>query len=189
MYKIFIEENFETIAENFIKLKFLSSSINEIAEICIEAIKKGNKILFCGNGGSASDSQHLASELVGKYKKIRKSIPAIALTTNSSIITAVANDFDYKTIFERQLEGLGNKNDVLFGLSTSGKSENVILAFKKAKEMGIKTIAMTGEEDSELSSIADYSIKTPSQITNNIQEMHIAIGHLICDIIEKELTK
>ena len=189
MYKNFIEENFETIAENFIKLKSLSPKINEIANICIDAIKKGNKILFCGNGGSASDSQHLASELVGRYKKSRKSISAIALTTNSSIITAVANDFGYETIFERQLEGLGKEDDILFGLSTSGNSENVILAFKKAKEMGIKTVVMTGENDSELTSIADYVIKAPSGITNNIQEMHIAIGHLICDIIEKELTK
>ena len=189
MYKNFIEQNFETIAENFIKLKVLTPQINEIAFLCVDAIKQGNKILFCGNGGSASDSQHLASELVGKYKQIRKSIPAIALTTNSSILTAVANDFDYKTVFERQIEGIGQRGDILFGLSTSGLSKNVICAFKKAKKLGIKTIAMTGEKESELSKIADFCIKTPSNITNNIQEMHIAIGHLICDIIEKELTK
>ena len=189
MYKNFIEKEFDVIAENFIKLKALSQDINDVANTCIEAIKQGNKIIFCGNGGSASDSQHLASELIGKYKKVRKSISAIALTTNSSVLTAIANDFGYNTVFERQIEGLGRAGDILFGLSTSGNSENVVLAIKKAKEMGLKTIIMTGDVEKDFFAEADFVIKTPSKITNNIQEMHIAIGHLICDIIEKELTK
>lgn len=189
MYKNFIEENFENISKNFINLKSLAPIIDEVAKICFVALENGNKILFCGNGGSASDSQHLASELVGKYKKNRKSFPALALTTNSSIITALANDFGYDEVFKRQVEGLGNKGDILFALSTSGESKNVLLALEKAKEMGLITVAMTGSKKSSLSSMADFSINTPSEITNHIQEMHIAIGHIICDIVEKEMTK
>jgi D-sedoheptulose 7-phosphate isomerase len=185
----FISDNFDDISECFSKLKTLSPIVKEVGLFCAEAIKKGNKIMFCGNGGSASDSQHLAAELVGKYKLDRKSFNAVALTTNSSILTAVINDYGFDTVFERQVEGVGKTGDVLFGLSTSGQSKNVINAFKKAKEMGIKTIAMTGNKDCELIKYADYKIQVPSSVTNRIQEMHIAIGHLICDIIEKELTK
>lgn len=185
----YINENFDIIAKCFIKLKSLSPSIDEVGFLCANTIKGGNKIIFCGNGGSASDSQHLAAELVGKYKLDRKSYSAISLTTNSSILTAVCNDYGFDTVFQRQLEGLGNRGDVLFGLSTSGSSKNVILAFQKAKDMGIKTVAMTGEKESELSKIADYKIMVPSVVTNRIQEMHIAIGHLICDIIEKQLVQ
>ena len=183
----YIEKKFDDISQNFINLKKLSPVINETAQICIEALKSGNKIMFCGNGGSAADSQHLAAELVGRYKLNRKAYNSIALTTDTSILTAVGNDFGYDTIFERQVEGLGNSGDILIGLSTSGNSKNVVLAFELAKKMGIKTVAFTGSNMSKMQELADYTINVPSNVTNNIQEMHIAVGHLICEIIEKEL--
>lgn len=183
----FLEKNFNNISENFIKLKDLIPIINEVASVCINSLESGGKIMFCGNGGSASDSQHLAAELVGRYKMNRNAYNSIALTTDTSILTAVGNDFGYDKVFERQVEGLGHTGDVLIGLSTSGNSKNVILAFKKAKDMGITTIALTGENKSEMSEIADYTIKVPSSVTNNIQEMHIAIGHSLCEIIEENI--
>ena len=189
MYKHFLNENFSTIADNFNKLKQLDSVISEVIEECIKSLRNGNKIMFCGNGGSAADSQHLAAELVGRYKLNRRSLPAVALTTDTSILTAIGNDFGYDTVFGRQVEGMGKTGDVLFGISTSGNSKNVVLAFQKAKEMGIITVAMTGEKESKMSEIADYTINVPSVITNNIQEMHIAVGHSICEIVEKEMTK
>ncbi len=185
----YIENEFETIAQNFQQLKELAPVIQQAANICIEAFRNGNKVLFCGNGGSASDSQHLAAELVCKYKKERAALNAIALVTNTSVLTAAANDLAFDYIFERQVEALGRKGDVLFALSTSGKSINVIRAVERAKELGLKTIAMTGSTGGSVKYKADITIKTPSDITNNIQEMHIAIGHLICDIIEKEMFK
>ena len=185
----YIEDEFEKISQNFKHLKELAPVINQAAEVCINAFKNGNKVMFCGNGGSASDSQHLAAELVCKYKKERAALNAIALVTNTSVLTAAANDLAFDYIFERQVEALGRKGDVLFALSTSGKSINVIRAVERAKELGLKTIAMTGSTGGSVKYKADITIKTPSDITNNIQEMHIAIGHLICDIIEKEMFK
>ena len=183
----FIESEFENIAENFKKLKNSSNKIAQISEICIESLKNGNKIIFCGNGGSAADSQHLAAELVGRYKKNRPAIASIALTTDTSNITAIGNDFGYDTIFERQVEALGKQGDVLVGISTSGNSKNVVLAFEKAKKMGITTIAFTGQKGGKMKELADITLNVPSDITNNIQEMHIASGHLICGIIENEV--
>ena len=159
--------------------------INEIAKIWIQALSDGHKIIFCGNGGSAADAQHLSAELVGKYKIDRNSLSAISLTTNTSTITAISNDYDFENIFSRQLKGIGNTGDVLVGLSTSGNSQNIINAFKAAKEKEIITVAFTGQSGGKLSNVADISLKVPSDITNNIQEMHIASGHIICDIVEK----
>ena len=183
----FLEKNFENISNNFINLKKLIPVIEEVTNICVESLNNGNKIMFCGNGGSASDSQHLAAELVGRYKINRKAYNSVALTTDTSILTAVGNDFGYDTIFERQVEGIGIKGDVLFGLSTSGNSKNVLLAFKKAKEKGITTVALTGETPSKMGEFADYLINVPSSVTNNIQEMHIAVGHSICELIEQKI--
>lgn len=188
MYNDFLNKNFNQISENFIQIKTLSPIISECAGICTEALKKGNKIMFCGNGGSAADSQHLAAELIGRYKVIRNSISAIALTTDTSILTAIGNDFEYEQIFARQVEGLGKSGDVLIGLSTSGESKNVLSAFEKAKSIGINTIAFTGITGGKMNEVADFVINVPSKITNNIQEMHIAVGHLMCEIIENELT-
>lgn len=183
-----IEKNLDIISANFVSLKDASGMIENVAKICIEALSNGNKIILCGNGGSAADAQHIAAELVGRYKINRKAFNAIALTTDTSILTAIANDFGYDTIFERQVEGLGKSGDVLIGISTSGNSQNIILAIEKAKKLGIKTIALTGANDSKIKNLADYTINVPSTITNNIQEMHIAVGHILCEIIEKELS-
>ena len=145
-----IEHDFDTISSNFQKIKKLAPVIETVANICIAAIKNDHKIMFCGNGGSAADSQHLAAELVGRYKINRPALNSIALTTDTSILTAVGNDFGYDTIFERQVEGLGQKGDVLIGLSTSGNSKNVLLAMDKAKSLGITTVAMTGEKGGKM---------------------------------------
>ena len=183
----YIESEFERLASNIIELKALAPKIEKVANICIKALKNGNKILFCGNGGSAADAQHLAAELVCKYKKERTALNAIALTTNTSVLTAAANDIAFDYIFERQVEALGNEGDILFALSTSGKSINVVRAVDRAKELGLTTIAMTGIIGGSLKNNADVLVNVPSEITNNIQEMHIAVGHLICGIIENNL--
>lgn len=183
-----INNDFDTISNNFLKLKALTPNIEKACEVCIESLKNGGKIMFCGNGGSAADSQHLAAELVGRYKMNRPALNSVALTTDTSILTAVGNDFGYDTIFERQVEGLGKKGDVLVGLSTSGNSKNVLLAMQKAEAMGIKTIAFTGEKGGKMKEVADIVINVPSETTNHIQEMHIAVGHILCGFIEKELA-
>ncbi len=185
--KEYIESEFEQISKNFIALKEKAPEIEAVANACIEALKRGNKIMFCGNGGSAADAQHLAAELVGRYKMNRKAMNAVALTTDSSVLTSLANDYGYEIVFERQVEGLGKKGDVFFGISTSGNSKNVILAMERAKDMGITTVALTGDFDGRMNQSADYDIAVPSKVTNNIQEMHIAVGHLLCGIIEKAL--
>lgn len=179
-----ISANIDVIIENFKELKKQSGTIEKIAELWIEAIEGGNKVIFCGNGGSATDSQHLAAELMGKYKLDRNPLPALSLTCNVSSLTAIGNDYGHEYIFSRPLKGIGNKGDVLVGISTSGNSQNVIEALKTAKENGIKTIAFTGSTGGKMIKEADISLCVPSDITNNIQEMHIAVGHMICEIVE-----
>ena len=179
-----IKQSIEVIIKNFSELKDSAEKIQEIANICIESLNNKGKILLCGNGGSAADAQHIAAELVVRYKKTRKGIPAIALTTDTSILTAIGNDFSAEKIFERQVEALGNEGDVLFALTTSGNSENVIQAVIKANSQGLKTIAITGEDGGKIKDYADITMKTPSKVTNNVQEMEIAIGHIVCEIIE-----
>jgi len=151
------------------------------------SFKSGGKIIFFGNGGSASDSQHLCAEFVGRYKINRSPLPAISLNTDTSILTAIANDMGYERVFERQVQALAKKEDVLFAISTSGKSKNVINAVIAGKKKGLKVISLTGKDDSELSSLSDISIKVPSDKVNHIQEMHILIGHFICEMIEKDI--
>ncbi len=183
--KIDIEASFDEISSNFIKLKQQKNTIEEIANQWISAISKGNKIIFCGNGGSAADSQHLSAELMGRYKFDRNPMPSISLTTDTSALTAIGNDYGYDKIFSRQLRGIGNNGDVIVGISTSGNSKNIIDAFKIAKEKGIKTVAFTGNAGGAMMEIADITLNVPSDVTNNIQEMHIASGHLICGIVEE----
>lgn len=170
-------------------LDYLQNHIYEEIEQTINLIKNsfnsGGKIIFFGNGGSASDSQHLCAEFVGRYKKNRAALPAISLNTDTSILTAIANDMGYEKVFERQVEALAKKEDILFAISTSGKSKNVINAVITGKKKGIKTIALTGKDNSELSRLSDISIKVPSDKVNHIQEMHIIIGHFICEMIEE----
>jgi D-sedoheptulose 7-phosphate isomerase len=167
----------------------LSEKILKLAEILADCLKKGNKILLCGNGGSAADAQHIAGELVVRLKSTsrRKALPAIALTTNSSILTAASNDFGFQKIFSRQVEALGSKGDCLLALSTSGESPNVNLAIKTARKMKIKALALSGKNGGEMSRLSDFSIIIPSFETQRIQEVHMLIGHIICDLIERNL--
>jgi len=159
----------------------------EIAELVVDSLKKNGKVMLFGNGGSASDSQHIAAELVGRFKKDRPGLAAIALTTNTSVLTSLANDYGYEIVFARQIEALGQKNDVAIGISTSGKAKNVAAGIKQAKKMGIKTVALTGGDGGELAKLADTSLVVPSNITARIQEAHITIGHIICELVEQAL--
>jgi len=163
--------------------------IERIAEEIIRSLKNGKKVIVFGNGGSAADAQHMAAELVGRFKKERKGYPAISLTTNASILTAISNDYSYDESFKRQIEALSVPGDIAIGISTSGSAKNVIEAVKKAKESKLKTIALTGMDGGELSKIADLSLIAPSKDTPRIQELHIMIIHILCEIIEEEMAK
>ncbi len=164
-------------------------SIVEIAELMIDCLKKDGKVIVFGNGGSASYSQHIAAELVGRFKKDRSALAGIALTTNTSVLTSLANDYGYDVVFSRQVEALGKKNDVVLGISTSGKARNVALGIKQAKKMGIKTVALSGGDGGEIVKLADVSLIVPSKVTARIQEAHITIAHIICEMIEQELCQ
>jgi D-sedoheptulose 7-phosphate isomerase len=177
------------VKENIASDDEIISKIEKVAVDIIEALKKGNKVLLCGNGGSAADAQHIAAELLGKFYLHRKALPAVALNTNGSILTAVANDYSYDDVFSRQVEGLGREGDILIGISTSGNSKNVINAIKKAKEMGIKTIGLSGKNGGKMKELSDICICVPSNSTPRIQEAHITIGHVICEIVEREMFK
>jgi D-sedoheptulose 7-phosphate isomerase len=161
--------------------------IEMVVTIIENSFKHGNKVLFCGNGGSAADAQHLAAEFSGRFYKDRKPLPSEALHCNSSYITAVANDYGYEKIYSRIIEGVGNQGDVLVGLSTSGNSKNIIRAFEMAKEKKIITIGLTGEGGGEMKNISDYLIDIPSNDTPRIQEIHIMVGHIICQLVEEKL--
>lgn len=168
-------------------LRTAIKQITEIANLIIESLKKDGKVILFGNGGSASDSQHIAAEFVGRFKKDRDAQAAIALTTNTSILTALANDYGYDTVFAKQVEALGRKNDVAIGISTSGKAKNVACGIRQAKKMGLATVALTGADGGELAKLADISLIVPSSVTARIQEAHITIGHIICELVEEEL--
>lgn len=167
----------------------LLETINDIVGIIISSYENGGKVLFCGNGGSAADAQHLAAELSGRFYFDRPPLYAEALHVNTSYVTAVANDYSYNSIYSRLIDAMGQKNDILIGLSTSGNSPNVIEAFKKASEKGMITIAFTGESGGKLKEISNFLINVPSKDTPRIQESHIMIGHIICELIEKEIFK
>jgi D-sedoheptulose 7-phosphate isomerase len=162
------------------------SQIYISTQLILKSLKKGKKIIFCGNGGSAADSQHLSAELVGKYLKDRRAIAAVSLTTDTSAITSVGNDMGFENIFSRQIEAIGCKGDVLFLLSTSGKSKNILKAIEVAKKKGIKIIFLASELVKQNMSKCDIVIKSPAYRVDRIQEMHIAIGHIICEMIEKK---
>jgi len=168
-------------------LASLVPAIEKAAVIMIEALKKGNKIMFFGNGGSAADAQHLAGELIGRFLKERRSLPAIALTTDSSILTCLANDYSFDIVFARQIEGLAKAGDIAFGISTSGNSKNVIEGLKKAKALGCKTIGLLGGNGGQIASQVDISLTVPGKSTPHIQESHITIGHILCRLIEEAL--
>ena len=176
-----------------IKNKIVEDGVQHIekaAEIFINSIKNGGKILWCGNGGSAGDAQHLATELMGGMTDHdRRPIPSIALTTDSSFLTAWSNDTDFESVFSRQIQGLGEEGDVLVGISTSGNSNNVINAIKQAKYRNLKTISLTGKTGGNLDGIADITIKVPSNDTQRIQESHIMIGQILCSLLELSILK
>jgi D-sedoheptulose 7-phosphate isomerase len=169
---------------NFLKDKKYIEIISEISTEITKTLKNNCKVIFCGNGGSAADSQHLSAELASQFlKKKRKSLASISLTTNSSLLTAIANDFSYDKIFSKQLEGIGKKEDFLFAISTSGSSKNIIEALKFAKKKGIKTFLLTGNKNKN-KDISDFLLEVPANRVDRIQEMHILIGHTICELVE-----
>ncbi len=185
--KKFFEDNLSDHQEVFSNLLHLSEVILEASELIVSALNKNGKIIFCGNGGSASDSQHLAAEFVGRFNKDRISLPAISLTSDSAVVTAIANDYGYEKVFSRQLEGLGLSNDVIFCISTSGNSKNILEVLKKAKDMSIKSILLSSEKIIETKNLADLTILVPSESTARIQEAHIFIGQTICEIVESKI--
>lgn len=168
-------------------LKDLQSALQRIAEEMVRAIVSGHKVLWCGNGGSAADSQHLAAELMGRFRMERTAVPSIALTTDTSILTAVGNDYGYERVFQRQVEALCNKGDVLVGISTSGSSRNVYSALEAARRIGAFTVAFTGQDTSLIGAVSDIALCIASKDTARIQEAHILCGHMICDWIERSI--
>ncbi|WP_321371418.1 SIS domain-containing protein [uncultured Draconibacterium sp.] len=165
----------------------LIQTIENIANTIVKAYNNGNKTLFCGNGGSSAEAQHLAAELSGRFKFERKPIPAEACHVNSSFVTAVSNDYDFTKVYSRYIEGFGQKGDVLIGLSTSGTSKNIVNAFIAAREKGLTTIALTGETGGDLNDLSDLIFKVPSENVPRIQEMHLLVGHIICEKVEQTL--
>jgi len=170
------------------RLASCSEVIEAAGELLIKTIRQGGKVLLCGNGGSAADCQHIAAEFVVRYEKKRQAMAAIALTTDSSILTAHANDFDFETVFSRQVEALGNDKDCLIAISTSGKSNNILRAVESAKSKGMMVIGLTGCEGGELGKQATVSVIVPSMVTARIQEAHILIGHWWCGVVEEALS-
>ena len=170
-------------------LKSLVPAIESATRLLIDALDSGRKVLLFGNGGSAADSQHIAAELVGKLLVKRRALPAIALTTDTSNLTALGNDFGYETVFKRQVEALGQPGDVAVGLSTSGNSPNVLEAIKTARTMGLKTLGLTGRGGGALTGLVDHAIIVPSDNTQRIQESHITIGHILCELIEAHFAR
>lgn len=164
----------------------LLRSVETVTNIITAAFKNGNKVLFCGNGGSAADAQHLAAEFSGRFYIDRDALPAEALHANTSYLTAVANDYSYDVIYARLIKGLGNKGDVLVGLSTSGNSKNIVLAFEQAKANGMITVGFTGATGGKMKALSDYLVNVPSTDTPRIQESHILLGHIICQLVEEQ---
>ena len=161
--------------------------LSAIAEAWVTALKAGNKVLFFGNGGSAADAQHLAAELVVRYRINRRALPSIALTTDTSILTAIGNDYGYEKLFSRQIQALGRPGDVFVGYSTSGKSPNVLRAFEEARRIGLVCVGMTGNRGGPMHELCDHVLAVPSESTPKIQEGHLVLGHIICGLVEAEI--
>lgn len=168
-------------------IKDLAPLIKKVAEEIIKAYKKKKKVVLFGNGGSAADAQHIATEFVGKFYKDREALPSLALNTNTSSITATANDYGYDLVFERQVDAFVEGGDIVIGISTSGNSPNVVKGLERAKAKGAITVGMTGQKENKIEKIADYCLKMPSTDTPRIQEGHITVGHIICYLVEKQL--
>lgn len=179
-----ISESIE-VKQQLLQDRELMQEVENIVEVIVRAFKQGHRIYFCGNGGSAADAQHLAAEFSGRFYKNRIALPAEALHTNTSYLTAVANDYGYDQVYSRLVEGITEKGDVLVGLSTSGNSPNIVEAFKVAREKGVITIAFTGESGGAMRSMSEYLVNVPSKNTPRIQESHIMVGHIICELVEE----
>lgn len=192
---IIVKERINNVIDEQIKnLKELKKTsyvddMIKITDAITKSLKNGGKVLIAGNGGSAADSQHIAAEIVGRFVKERKAYPAIALTTDSSILTSVGNDYSFDTIFARQVEGLGNKGDIFIGISTSGNSKNIIEAVSKSKEMGLITVGLLGRDGGKLKKLCDYNITFPYEETARVQEHHIMTYHLLCEFIESNMME
>jgi len=184
-----IKEIKESIRVKRIILESLVPQIKELAEAVIEAYRAKKKVILFGNGGSAADAQHIACELVGRFEKERTALPAIALSTNTSTLTAIGNDYGYEAIFARQVEAFVKEGDIVIGISTSGDANNVLEGLKVAKEKGAKTVGLSGKSGGRLKDLVDLCLIVPSNITPRIQEAHITIGHIICGIVERELFR
>ena len=176
------------IKSKIIDSEQLMHTIEALSDVLVECLKSGGKVLFCGNGGSAADAQHLAAELSGRFYLERAPLFAEALHVNSSFLTAVANDYGYEEVFARMVRAKGRAGDVLIGISTSGNSVNILNAIKQANEQGLVTVSMTGEAGGLIAQISDYQINIPSSDTPRVQECHILVGHIICEIVERKMA-
>ena len=185
--KKIIQSNLEEHKEVLNQLNSLEDSIERVAKLLISSLKENKTIFWCGNGGSASDSQHLTGELIGRFKGDRKPLKSISLNSDSAVMTCIVNDYGYDHIFSRQIEALGSPGDILIGISTSGNSNNVNNAFKTAKEKKLHTVGFLGKGGGDAIKLVDHSILIPSQSTARIQEMHITLGHILCELIEEGL--
>ena len=184
-----VREEFNSHLETInVVLKTMEEELVNASKLAVDTLKSGNKILLFGNGGSAADAQHIAAELTGRYKTERRGLAGIALTTDTSALTAIGNDYGYERIFDRQVESLANNGDLLIGISTSGNSQNVINALKLGKELGCKTLGFSGKDGGAMNEVCDINLIVPSNNTPRIQEMHILFGHTICQIIDNELS-
>lgn len=188
MRKVIVREFEEHLKTIQAVMGGMEEDLEKASLMAVKVLKRGNKILLCGNGGSAADAQHIAAELVGRYKTERRGLPAVAITTDTSALTAIANDYGYDRVFDRQTEALANKGDLLIGISTSGNSANIISALKLAKEMGCETLGFSGRDGGKMNEVCDVNLVVPSNDTPRIQEMHILFGHTICQIIDDELS-
>lgn len=186
-----MQERIHSIIEESLELHGtlhrLTPEIVAAAQVLLESLRRGNKIMFVGNGGSAADAQHIAAELVNRFRLEREPLAGLALTTDSSVLTSISNDYSFDAIYEKQIRALGKQGDSLVGISTSGNSPNIIRAFEAAREMGISTIAMTGNKG-DLAELADVVLAVPSVITARIQEMHILLGHILCEVLEQGMV-
>jgi D-sedoheptulose 7-phosphate isomerase len=182
--KEIIQESINTKAQ-ILQDEALLATIENVVNAVTKSFKDGNRLMFCGNGGSAADAQHLAAEFSGRFYKDRDALPAEALHCNTSYLTAVANDYSYDVIYSRLVKGTMNAGDVLIGLSTSGNSKNIVAAFEEAKKKGIITVGFTGSHGGQMKEISDYLINVPSNTTPRIQESHITVGHIICEMVEE----
>jgi D-sedoheptulose 7-phosphate isomerase len=175
------------VKQHVLENEELLQTVAAVTDAIVDALKNGGRIYFCGNGGSAADAQHLAAEFSGRFYTDRKALPAEALHCNTSYLTAVANDYSYEVVYARLIEGIGNAGDVLVGLSTSGNSANIVKAFESAKQKGLTTVGFTGTTGGVMKEISDYLINVPSTDTPRIQESHIMLGHIICQLVEEKL--